>query len=54
MITITISLWLVATVAWALAVLLPFTTVNAGRLNLVALGLFCAGLAHLLPWGRGI
>jgi hypothetical protein len=51
MITITVSLWLVAAVCFALAVVLPFLTVNAGRLNLIALGLFCAALTHVLPWG---
>jgi hypothetical protein len=52
MITVTVSLWLLATICFALAVILPFTTVSPGRLNLMALGLFFAALSRLLPWGK--
>jgi hypothetical protein len=50
MITITITFWLAAFICWLLAVILPFTTINSGRLNLVALGLVFAASAHLWPW----
>lgn len=48
MITISVSLWFLACVFFALAIILPFTTLGAGRLNLIACGLFCAALSHVI------
>ena len=45
---ITVSLWFLACVFFALAVVLPFTSVSSGRFNLVAAGLFCAALSHVI------
>lgn len=50
MLVITISLWVVAAICFALAVLLPFTTINTTRMNWVALGLLYAALTHIFPW----
>jgi membrane-bound metal-dependent hydrolase YbcI (DUF457 family) len=48
MITITVSLWFLACVFFGLAILLPFINKTPGRLNLLAAGLFCAALTHLV------
>jgi hypothetical protein len=47
---ITITFAAVAALCFFLAVLLPFTSLNSGRLNLVALGLFFLAMAHLPAW----
>lgn len=48
---ITLSFAVLAAICFALAVIFPFTTMNAGRLNLVALGLLFIALAIMPAWG---
>jgi hypothetical protein len=50
MITITFSLWLAAFIAFVVALVIPFTTINPGRFSWMILGLVFASAAHLWPW----